>query len=227
MKNKDKIILDLCGGSGSWSKPYKDAGYDVRLITLPDFDVTKTYPFNNFVTDSLEHGTCLPNLHFSGEKTMNIPVADIYGILAAPPCTEFSRAKSTAPRDFEAGMKTVRACMEIIWLCQINKRLQFWALENPMGMLRRFLGRPEYTFQPWWFGDFHTKSTDLWGWFKIPTQKVFTRPLLVEHTYHNKNSKFFGCPKCPDEYKHLKLNRAGIRSITPSGFAKAFFKKNQ
>ncbi len=22
-----KIVLDLCGGSGSWSKPYKDAGY--------------------------------------------------------------------------------------------------------------------------------------------------------------------------------------------------------
>ena len=30
-KNKEKkIILDLCGGTGSWSKPYKDAGYDVR-----------------------------------------------------------------------------------------------------------------------------------------------------------------------------------------------------
>ena len=38
-RNSDKIILDLCGGTGSWSKPYKDAGYDVRLITLPDYDV--------------------------------------------------------------------------------------------------------------------------------------------------------------------------------------------
>ena len=28
---QDKIILDLCGGTGAWSKPYKDAGYDVRL----------------------------------------------------------------------------------------------------------------------------------------------------------------------------------------------------
>lgn len=26
-----KIILDLCGGTGSWSKPYRDAGYDVRF----------------------------------------------------------------------------------------------------------------------------------------------------------------------------------------------------
>lgn len=39
MENSKKIILDLCGGTGSWSKPYKDAGYDVRIITLPEHDV--------------------------------------------------------------------------------------------------------------------------------------------------------------------------------------------
>lgn len=30
--NQNKIILDLCGGTGSWSKPYKDAGYSKRTI---------------------------------------------------------------------------------------------------------------------------------------------------------------------------------------------------
>lgn len=38
----NKIILDLCGGSGSWAKPYSDAGYiksdyDLRSITPPAF----------------------------------------------------------------------------------------------------------------------------------------------------------------------------------------------
>lgn len=51
-----KIILDLCGGSGSWSRPFKQAGYDVRLITLPDYDVL-TYE----------------------------PPENVWGILAAPP----------------------------------------------------------------------------------------------------------------------------------------------
>lgn len=37
-----KIILDLCGGTGSWSKPYREAGYDVRLITLPHYDLFET-----------------------------------------------------------------------------------------------------------------------------------------------------------------------------------------
>lgn len=30
--NKDKIILHLCADIGSDSKPYLDAGYDVRMI---------------------------------------------------------------------------------------------------------------------------------------------------------------------------------------------------
>lgn len=34
MENKDKIILDLCGGTGAWSKPYRDNGYTVFNITL-------------------------------------------------------------------------------------------------------------------------------------------------------------------------------------------------
>lgn len=37
--SEKKIILDLCGGSGSWSRPYVEGGYDVRNITLPDYDV--------------------------------------------------------------------------------------------------------------------------------------------------------------------------------------------
>jgi hypothetical protein len=32
----ERIILDLCGGTGAWADPYRKAGYDVRLITLPD-----------------------------------------------------------------------------------------------------------------------------------------------------------------------------------------------
>lgn len=42
--NSNKIILDLCGGSGSWSRPYAQAGYDVRLITLPMYDVLTFTP---------------------------------------------------------------------------------------------------------------------------------------------------------------------------------------
>jgi len=64
MKNSEKIILDLCGGTGSWSKPYKDAGYDVRLITLPEKDVTTYKPPKNV------YGIKLDNCDY---VTMSLP----------------------------------------------------------------------------------------------------------------------------------------------------------
>src|SRR3990167_8834107 len=88
MENKDKVILDLCGGTGSWSLPYKNAGYNVRVITLPENNV----------------------------KTYQSP-ENVYGILAAPPCTMFSFARTNAKksRDLKEGMECVRACLNIIW----------------------------------------------------------------------------------------------------------------
>jgi site-specific DNA-cytosine methylase len=145
-----KIILDLCGGTGAWSKPYKDAGYDVRLITLPNYDV----------------------------RTYQAP-ENVYGILAAPPCTMFSFARTRAkkPRDLKEGMEIVNACLKIIWQCQYeyNQKqtgyktsLKFWALENPNGFLKYFLGKPAFVFQPYEFDDPYSKLTHLWGWFNEP-----------------------------------------------------------
>ena len=42
-----KIILDLCGGTGSWSRPWQLNGYDVRIITLPAYDVLIYEPPDN------------------------------------------------------------------------------------------------------------------------------------------------------------------------------------
>jgi len=207
MSNKSKIILDLCGGTGSWSKPYRDAGYDVRLVTLPKKDVLTYRPPKN-----------------------------VYGILAAPPCTMFSFARTNAklPRDLKAGMLTVRACLNIIYK-QMEIRqgtnektlpLKFWALENPYhGFLRRIIGRPAFTFDPWEFGDGYKKRTALWGNFVDPVKlkKVAEQPRsswsskkfdrLKSHEIHG---EFFG-----------QYDRTTRRAITPAGFAQAFFKANQ
>ena len=43
-----KIILDLCGGTGSWSKFYAESGeYEVYNITLPEYDVRTYTPPDN------------------------------------------------------------------------------------------------------------------------------------------------------------------------------------
>jgi len=198
-----RIILDLCGGTGAWSKPYKDAGYDVRLVTLPDYDVL-TYE----------------------------PPKNVYGILAAPPCTEFSLAKngSRRKRDFEAGLKTVIACLNIIWKCRARNKLAFWALENPTGYLRQFIGKPNYVFYQWWFGDLGIKRTDLWGYYNEPKQKVFERPndpyFVKQYKSGKKNQFAWAAPQKPDWCKG-HLNREELRAITPQGFAKAFYEVNK
>lgn len=208
----NKIILDLCGGTGAWSAPYAEAGYDVVLITAPAFDITKTF-YDELFETLVFHG--------NGES-LRIPAALVYGILAAPPCTMFSRARTTAktPRDFTGAMKIVQACMEVIWRCRSagGSQLAFWALENPMGYLRQFLGNPPHHYRGWEWGDKHVKFTDLWGYYKMPAATVKT-PLKFD-------KKTYAAPRAPKEYAHLKLSRADIRAITPAGFARAFMSAN-
>jgi hypothetical protein len=195
----DRIILDLCGGTGSWSKPYRDAGYDVRVINTPDFDV-RTFT----------------------------PPRRVHGVLAAPPCTMFSLARQTAatPRDLRQGMETVDACLRIIWECQYDGEwLKWWALENPKGLLRMFMGTPTMTFQPNWYGDPHTKSTDLWGRFN--TELVRTP---ADHHWGGLwDRPASELPPLPPGYvipPDMREARTCQRSMTPAGFAKAFFDAN-
>lgn len=192
--NEHKIILDLCGGTGAWSKPYRDAGYDVRLVTLPERDVRAFVPPEN-----------------------------VYGILAAPPCTMFSRARTTVrtPRDWRGAVDVVSSCLRVIGEAQYDRpfNLRFWALENPRGHLQRFIGRPAFKFQPYDFGDHYQKETWLWGFFNRPRKHPVTLSKLELHQ-SNRNSR--PLPVVPGK----RLTVADRRAITPPGFASAFFKAN-
>lgn len=196
--NEDKIILDLCGGTGGWSKPYKDAGYDVRVVTLPEHDVLTYEPPDN-----------------------------VYGILAAPPCTMFSLARTTAktPRDLKSGMEIVQACLMIIWECRYSGSLKFWAMENPVGYLRQFLGIPKLTMQPCNYGDPYTKKTDIWGYFKEPRMSRITLTIeqIAACAINNRE-----LPELPEGYIPPDGNtQAARRAMTPQGFAKSFYRANQ
>lgn len=189
-----KIILDLCGGTGAWSRPYAESGHDVRIITLPEYDVRDYKPPNN-----------------------------VYGILAAPPCTMFSLARTRAktPRDFRQGMELVIACLRIIWESQYDSKIKFWAIENPLGYLRRFLGEPRFTFDPCDFGDRYTKRTDLWGRFNIPTLNP-VRLNQYELYLCSRNNR-----DLPSISDFTGSSQADRRAITPPGFARAFYEANK
>ena len=204
-----KIILHLCADTGSDTKPYKDAGYEVIRVGK-DIGVENFYP-----------------------------PTGVYGIIANPVCTDFSRARTGGrPKDPERGMFLVKECQRIISQCEANGGLKFWVIENPAtGALRDYLGKPDYVYQPWWFGSPWTKKTALWGWFNEPER------LFWDWKYVPKIPELYtrGGYRKPGMYQFHKsaydlipefqtLPRpdtdAEFRSFNSQKFANAFFKAN-
>lgn len=130
-----KIILHLCADIGSDSKPYRDAGYDVRCIGR-DIGVENYHPPDN-----------------------------VYGIIANPVCTEFSIAQGFhKQKDTEKGMFLVRHCERIIAEAKLFGEVKFWVIENPAsGKLKDFLGTPRMTYEPWHYGSPWTKKNSFMG----------------------------------------------------------------
>ncbi len=187
----ERVILDLCGGTGSWSKFYREAGYDVRIIDPQEW-ATGAFDPNGDV------------------RLFKVPACKVWGILAAPPCTVFALSGNRWPRsadDYAANLAVVDACIRIAFAC----KPQWWALENPVGTLVNWLGKPKMYFNPCDYGDPYTKRTCLWGDFTEPKRAP------VEPTEGSKLWAKYG-----GKSARTKL----MRSMTPEGFARAFFEAN-
>ena len=95
----------------------------------------------------------------------------------------------------------------------------FWALENPVGRLNTLV--PElakcgpWYFEPYWYGDPWSKKTGLWGEFKKPKPSRVVKP--VKFAKQGSWTQLLGG-------KSEKTKE--MRSITPPGFADAFYKAN-
>jgi hypothetical protein len=197
MTDENKIILDLCGGTGSWSRPYRESGYDVRII------------------DPYVGGGTVQWFEFIEEE--------VYGILAAPPCTHFSSsgAQYWGEKDedgrTEQSLITADACARIVLVHDPT----FWCLENPVGRLRNWFGPPLMYFDPCDYGgystppDAYTKKTCLWGKFNVP-DKDPVEPIKA----CDQGSWIQKLGGKSDRTKRL-------RSITPEGFSRAFFDSNR
>jgi hypothetical protein len=146
MLNESKIIYSLFDYSGNWSQPYVDADYDVRRVDLKYGDDV---------------------------RLLEIPKTPVYGILAAPVCTSFAGcgaqywpAKDADGRTLQ-GLELVGAACRFILSCNPEG---FWVIENPVGRLNRWIGKPRFYFNPCDYGDAYTKKTALWGRFNIPVK---------------------------------------------------------
>lgn len=125
-------------------------------------------------------------------------------------------------------MKLVKKCLEIIWFCRASNKssLKFWALENPMGYLRQFLGRPKFTFSPEEYGENFTKKTDVWGYFNEPAKNP-RKMTDGEKLLSARNNRVL--PELPPNYVMPRgwNKQAARRSMTSSKFAEAFYRANK
>lgn len=162
------------------------------------------------------------------------PPENVYGIIANPVCTEFSTARSNGKaRNPDDGMSLVRHCQRVIASCSPK----FWVIENPAkGVLKKYLGKPSYEYEPWWYGSPWTKRTALWGNFNIPPRLyqnwedvpkldgLYQRPgrgkpsLAFMHKSHARL-----IPEFADFYPD---SDAEFRSLCSQKFAKAFMEAN-
>ena len=205
-----RTILHLCADTGSDSWPYQQA---------PAYDVIRI-------------GSDIGVENYSPDRP-------IHGVIANPVCTEFSMVRRGKPgenyphtSDPERGMFLVRECQRII----AEAQPEWWVIENPAtGTLRNYLGAPDYTYQPWWYGSPWTKSTGLWGNFTIPPRKytswddvpgkldLWTRPGRTKPSivYLHK-SAFNLIPEFRDSGMPAPESDAELRSLCSQKFATAF-----
>jgi len=192
-----KTILSLFDYTGNWSKPYRDAGYNVIQVDIKLGIDILTFDYQS-----------IPNCH---------------GILIAVPCDHFasSGARWWAEKDrdgrTEEGIKLAEKSLEIVNYF----KPYFWALENPVGRIHKLvpeLGKAKLIFNPCDYGNNYTKRTCLWGNFNIPEKNP------VEPVYYYSKGKrsswiWKNLGGRSDRTKEL-------RSQTPMGFSKAFFMVN-
>ena len=140
--------VDLFSGLGGFSQAFLDRGHEViRYDINPRF---KDVP-NTITRDVL---------------TLKIKEIQADIILASPECRCFSVAadhyhwpKGIPTEETEQQIVLVKKMVAMIK--RANPR--FWILENPVGRMRRVLGKPDKTTAWCAWGTPYKKPTDLWG----------------------------------------------------------------
>ena len=192
-------ILSLFDYSGNWCKPYREAGYNVIQVDLKSGTDIMTWSYTQ--------------------------LGSVYGILAAIPCTDFalSGARWFTEKDrngqTKKSIKLVERTLEII--NYFNP--VFWCIENPMTRIHKLvpeIGKVQFKFHPFEFAQYdpisrnsqYSKMTWLFGKFNRPVKKSM--------------------PNIDGTKYWLKLGGKSertkeLRSITPLGFAYAFYEANK
>lgn len=229
-----KCLLSLFDSTGHWAQPFQEAGWRVICVDLTRGDDIRKFSAEFLLENYLQ----------------DIPSID--GILAAPPCTDFTVSGNThwARKDTDGTTQASLNLVLQVLRCVDFLQPDFWALENPVGRLPRLLpdtlGKAAFSFDPWEYA----------GWM-APTSAMLARldelratngrgayspedeALVRDVGAYTKKTQLWGDFIPPDKkpIPNVKMNPLGswllnyggksaktkaMRSITPMGFARAF-----
>lgn len=149
------VCLDLFAGLGGFSQAFEESD-DWKVVTVdinPEFDP-------DIEADILK---------LSPE---DLPGADV--ITASPPCVDFSVACITDKWDHSEERRphhlpenediahSIKIVFHTLWLIQ-QLDPEWWFMENPKGMLQKWIGQPAGTVHYCQYGSDFMKPTNLWG----------------------------------------------------------------
>lgn len=200
MKN---VVISLYDRTGIMVEPWADAGYECWCIDT-QHSIRKKKRNGNIIYQWGDARTWVPPDEIRNR---------IYILFAFPPCTHTTVAGA---RDFRIkGTAMLRDSLEMFSAAEHAAK---WCgapymIENPVGKFSDHMGRPDYYFQPWQYGDMWTKKTCLWtgNGFVMPWPIIKLKPAGVEQ-------KIWKMTPSPE--------RADLRSETPPGFADAVYIAN-
>lgn len=150
------VIISLCDKTGNMVRPWAAAGYECWCIDVQ-------HSIRRPRMESIGLGT----VHFVwGDVRSWSPSFDVTqrvaAVFAFPPCTHVA---VSGARDFRTkGTGLLRDSLELFSACEHAAKWSgaSYMIENPVGKFSDHMGKPDYTFDPWQYGDPWTKKTCLW-----------------------------------------------------------------
>lgn len=200
------ICIFLCDRTGVAAKPWADAGFDCYCVD---------------VQHSIRRERVVGRVRYvwGDVRSWTPPHRPIAFMGCFPPCTHVA---GSGARDFKTkGPVMLADALALFAACQLACAYSGapYFIENPVGVLSSHVRKPDHTFHPCDYAGYavdphaeaYTKQTCLW------TGGGFVMPLPVPVT-PTLGSMMHRLP--PSD------NRGDLRSVTPSGFARAVFLAN-
>ena len=234
-QNNNKTILALYETSGTFSRLYYELGYDVIQVDLQNKGKSKErWQILNTDCRLIEH----------------LADKNVVGIISHPPCTVFAGSgnrwrhqekkipstnnihKNLLDQKLQDAMSMIDVVFRLVHIT----RPVFWFIENPVGKLSKYIGKHQFSFNPYEFASYrenpeeflnlnfdksvlqkykgsfeeeaYTKRTLLWGKFNSPNKNVNTHR---DNGFHEVKPEFIemkgGKRMSKIHYNSLKLDK--------------------